>query len=86
MSVMGIISWCVFGLIVGALARLLLPGSQNISIVLTIILGVIGSFVGGAISSLIFGASENFVNPAGWIMSIVGAVIVLFAYVKLASK
>ncbi|MEW4526662.1 MAG: GlsB/YeaQ/YmgE family stress response membrane protein [Maioricimonas sp. JB045] len=84
MTITGIISWCFFGLIVGALARLFMPGRQTMSILLTIVLGVVGSFAGGAISSLLFGSSESLVNPAGWIMSIIGALIVLFAYTKLA--
>ena len=84
MTITGIISWCFFGLIVGALARLFMPGRQTMSILLTIVLGVVGSFAGGAISSLLFGSSESLINPAGWIMSIIGALIVLFAYTKLA--
>ena len=86
MSVMGIISWCIFGLIVGALARFIMPGRQNMNLLLTMILGIIGSFAGGAISTVIFGGSDSLKNPAGWIMSIVGALIVLFAYTRLTKK
>ncbi len=86
MSITGIISWCVFGLIVGAIARLLMPGRQNMGLLLTIALGIAGSFAGGAISSVLFGRSDSLINPAGWIMSIIGAMIVLFAYSKLAKK
>jgi len=80
-----VISWIVFGAIVGAIARFLVPGQQSMSIVMTIVLGVVGSFVGGAISWLIFGTPTGNINPAGWIMSIVGAIIVVLVYVRLQS-
>ena len=84
MTLMGIISWCVFGLVVGAIARFLLPGRQHMSWLLTMVLGIVGSFAGGAIAWLFSGKSGFDVNPAGWIMSIVGALIVLYLYSHLA--
>ena len=80
-----VISWIVFGGIVGAVARLLVPGKQSLSVVLTILLGIAGSFVGGAISWVLFGSPTGAVNPAGWIMSIVGAIIVVLVYARLQS-
>ena len=77
-----VISWIVFGGIVGAVARLLVPGSQPMSLLMTIGLGIVGSFVGGAISWLIFGTPTGNINPAGWIMSIVGAIIVVLVYIR----
>jgi uncharacterized membrane protein YeaQ/YmgE (transglycosylase-associated protein family) len=85
MSIGSVISWLVFGLVVGAIARLLLPGRQAMSWLMTIVLGVVGSFAGGAISGVIFGSSDRFVQPAGWIMSIIGALIVLFIYSRFAA-
>ena len=84
-SLFGIIGWCIFGLIVGAIARFLMPGRQHMSLLLTMVLGIVGSFAGGFISAVLFRSSESLVNPAGWIMSIVGALIVLFAYGKIAN-
>jgi uncharacterized membrane protein YeaQ/YmgE (transglycosylase-associated protein family) len=84
LSLMSIIGWCVFGLIVGAIARFLMPGRQQMNLLLTMALGIVGSFAGGFISSLLFGSSDSLVNPSGWIMSIVGALIVLFAYGRFA--
>lgn len=84
LSLMAVIGWCVFGLIVGAIARFLMPGQQQMSWLLTMVLGIVGSFAGGFISSLIFGNADSLVNPAGWIMSVVGALIVLFVYGKIA--
>ncbi len=77
------ISWIVFGLIVGALARFLVPGKQSMGCISTILLGVAGSFVGGGISWLIFGTPDNHINPAGWIMSILGGVVVVLAYIRM---
>ncbi len=82
-TIISILSWIVFGLVIGAIARFIMPGKQNIGLPLTIALGIVGSFAGGAISTLIFGSSESYLNPAGWIMSILGALIVLFGYMRL---
>jgi uncharacterized membrane protein YeaQ/YmgE (transglycosylase-associated protein family) len=77
-----IISLVVVGLIAGAVARLVVPGRQNLSIPMTILLGIIGSFVGGFLGSLIFGSGGNFLRPSGIIGSIIGAIIVLLLYLR----
>ncbi|TWT35535.1 hypothetical protein KOR34_04280 [Posidoniimonas corsicana] len=82
MDLFGVISWILFGLAVGAIARLLMPGRQRLGWLMTITLGVVGSFVGGALSTLLFASSDSFVRPSGWIMSILGAVVVLLAYLR----
>lgn len=79
-----VISWCIFGLIVGAIARLLVPGRQSMSIVATILLGIIGSFIGGFLGSLIFGGEITLRNPAGWIGGIIGAVIALLLFLRMS--
>jgi uncharacterized membrane protein YeaQ/YmgE (transglycosylase-associated protein family) len=78
-----VISWLVFGLIVGAIARLLLPGRQEMGWLMTIALGIVGSVLGGAISWLVFGTPNDAINPAGWIMSIIGGILVLAIYGKM---
>ena len=70
-----ILGWIVFGLIVGAIARFAYPGRQDVGLLRTTILGVVGSFVGGFVGWLIFGGSVF--QASGWIGSIVGALIVL---------
>jgi len=76
-----LIGWAIFGLIIGAIARLVMPGKQTMSWLMTMLLGVVGSFVGGGISYLLFGSGPSgAVQPAGWIMSFVGALIVLAIY------
>ena len=77
-----VISWLVFGLIVGAIARLLVPGRQSMGWLMTIVLGIVGSMVGGAISWLLFDTPDGTVNPASWLMSIAGAVIVVLLYIR----
>lgn len=83
-----IVTILVVGLIAGALARLLVPGKQNLSIPMTIVLGVVGSFVGGFLGFLIFGkdSSQGFLQPAGIIGSVIGAVIVLVIWLKVGGR
>ena len=83
-----IISLIVIGLIAGALARLVVPGRQNISIPMTILLGIVGSFVGGFLGFLLFqrDAMDGFFQPAGIIGSIIGAIIVLVLYLRFGSR
>lgn len=78
-----ILVWALFGLIAGAVARLLVPGRQPIGLLGTIALGIVGSLVGGAMTWLL---THEPLDPAGWIMSIVGAVIVLLIAVKTGSR
>lgn len=83
-----IVSIVIVGLIAGALARLLIPGKQDLSIVMTIVLGIVGSFVGGFLGYLIFGkdAVHGFIQPSGIIGSIIGAVIVLFIWTRVGGR
>ncbi|HEY5822342.1 MAG TPA: GlsB/YeaQ/YmgE family stress response membrane protein [Propionibacteriaceae bacterium] len=83
-----IVSIIVVGLIAGFLARLIVPGKQNLSIGMTILLGIVGSFVGGFIGYLIFGkdAGSGFLQPAGIIGSIIGAIIVLLIWTRLGAR
>ena len=81
-TVFHIIGWLLFGLIVGAIARFLVRGKQPMSFLMTALLGIVGSLVGGGISWLIWGNPEGTYSPGGWIMSIVGAIIVVLIYVR----
>jgi uncharacterized membrane protein YeaQ/YmgE (transglycosylase-associated protein family) len=76
-----IIGWIVFGLIVGFIARALVPGRDNIGVLRTIALGVLGSVIGGFLFGLLTVGFRGF-QPAGWIGSVIGAVIVLLLYNK----
>ena len=76
MSFGSIISTIVVGLIVGAVAKLLMPGKDPGGFIVTILLGIAGAFIGTWIGRMFMG--ENY--AAGWIMSIVGAMILLLLY------
>jgi uncharacterized membrane protein YeaQ/YmgE (transglycosylase-associated protein family) len=76
---MNILWMIIFGAIVGAIAKLIMPGRDPGGIIVTIILGILGSIVGGfVIGALMPGRSAN--DPAGWIGSILGAILLLFIY------
>ena len=77
--ILTIIGWIVFGLIAGFIARALVPGKDDIGLLRTILLGVVGSVVGGFIFGLLTVGIRGF-QPAGWIGSIIGAVVVLLIY------
>ena len=84
-TILGLI---VVGLIAGLIARTVIPGKQNLGILLTIVLGIVGSFVGGFLGYLIFGSDPNggFLQPSGIIGSIIGAIIVLGIYVLVTRR
>ena len=75
---MGILGWIVFGLVVGAIAKLLMPGKDPGGIIVTMVLGVVGALLGGFIGRALgmYNANEG----AGFIMALVGAVLVLLIY------
>ncbi len=74
---MGIIAWIVFGFIIGLLARALVPGRQHMGFIMTTLLGVAGSLVGGLVASAFTGSSLSELHGAGFLGSLVGAVLLL---------
>jgi len=74
----GILGWILFGLVVGVIAKLVMPGRDPGGIFVTIILGIVGAVVGGFV-----GRAMGFYGPgqsAGWLMSIAGAILLLAVY------
>ena len=82
MGIMGIIGTIIVGFIVGVLARFFYPGAIPMGFLLTVALGIGGSLVGGLIGSLIWKSPDGKFQPAGWIMSIIGAVLLLWIYIN----
>ena len=77
---MSFIWWLIIGLIAGALARLIMPGRDPMGIIATILLGIVGSVIGGLVSWAIWGSDNGRFHPAGLLLSIIGAIIVLWIW------
>jgi uncharacterized membrane protein YeaQ/YmgE (transglycosylase-associated protein family) len=77
---MGILGWIIFGLVVGALAKLLMPGKDPGGFVVTTLLGIIGAVVGGFLGRLLGLYKEG--EPAGFIGALLGALLILWIYRK----
>ena len=76
-----IIGMIIIGAIAGFLARALVPGKDSMSIPATIVLGIVGSFVGGFLASLLFNSGSGaLLRPSGLIGSVIGAIIALLVY------
>ena len=80
---MGILSWIVFGLVVGIIAKLLMPGRDPGGVIVTLLIGLAGSFIGTLIGRVLWGGPGY---SAGWITSILGAVLLLWAYRAIAGR
>ena len=79
----GVLGWIVFGLIVGAIAKLLMPGRDPGGFIITMLLGIAGALVGGFLGRALGWYGPNV--SAGFLMSLVGAVVLLFIY-RLATR
>jgi uncharacterized membrane protein YeaQ/YmgE (transglycosylase-associated protein family) len=79
---MGILSWILFGLVVGVIAKLVTPGRDPGGFIITMLLGIAGALLGGFIGRAMgfYGPSES----AGWLMSIGGAIVLLVLYRMIA--
>jgi uncharacterized membrane protein YeaQ/YmgE (transglycosylase-associated protein family) len=84
MTMFSILGWIVFGLIIGALAKLVMPGRDPGGIIVTIVLGIIGALLGGWLGRAIglYGPEE----PAGFVMALIGALILLGLYRLLVAR
>lgn len=78
---MSIIGWIIFGLIVGVVAKLLMPGRDPGGMIVTILLGIGGGLIGGFIGRGLGWYGED--DPVGFVMAVIGAIVVLFAYRKI---
>jgi uncharacterized membrane protein YeaQ/YmgE (transglycosylase-associated protein family) len=77
----------LIGLVAGLLARLIMPGKDAMGLLATMILGIVGSLLGGLISFALWGwSTSGGIQPSGLIMSIVGAIVVLFVWRMIKSR
>ena len=74
----GVIGWIIFGLIVGAIAKLLMPGRDPGGIIVTMAIGIAGALLGGFVGRALGWYGEN--DGAGFLMSLLGAVLLLWIY------
>ena len=84
---MGWLSWILFGLAAGAVARIVVPGRHNIGCISTLAVGIVGALIGGLIGQVVLGHKVHF----GWdlkpfLLSVVGAVVLLLALEALAGR
>jgi len=83
MGILSIIGLIIVGFIVGVLARFFYPGAVNMGFWMTTLLGVGGSLVGGIVTGLLWRSSDGRFHRAGWIMSIVCAMALIWGYLNL---
>lgn len=81
---LSILGWVVFGLIVGALAKVVMPGRDPGGLLVTIVLGIAGALVGGFLGRSLGWYQSG--EPAGFIMATLGAVLLLFIYRRFAAR
>ena len=81
-----IIWYIIVGFIIGLIARAIMPGAQHLGFIMTTLLGIAGSVVGGFIARLFSKPEPGATfHPAGFIMSIIGAIVLLFVWIKLVA-
>lgn len=88
---MHVIWFILFGLIVGWVARFLMPGPQSMGLIMTSLLGMAGSFVGALLANLIKGKGATFdaaeaTDPFNWIAAIVGSILLLFVVRRISGR
>ena len=81
---MGIIGWIIFGLIVGIVAKFLMPGRDPCGVVITTVLGIVGAVLGGFLGRAVGWYGPN--DPVGFLMAVLGAIVLLVGYRMVARR
>lgn len=82
---MGILSWAIFGLIAGAIAKKIMPGQDPGGVFVTMLIGIAGALIGGFVGSLLGLGSVTGFNVGSFLIAVGGALILLWAYRKMKS-
>jgi uncharacterized membrane protein YeaQ/YmgE (transglycosylase-associated protein family) len=77
---MGIIAWIVFGLIAGAIAKMIMPGKDPGGIIITIIIGIVGAVIGGFIGTTLGYGDVTGFNFGSFVIAVLGAIVLLILY------
>ena len=77
---MGILTWIIFGLIAGAIAKFIMPGNDPGGFIITILIGIAGALIGGFIGSSLLGVDVTGFNFQSFLVAIGGALLLLFGY------
>ena len=83
---LGLIWWLIIGLVAGGLARLIMPGRDEMSLIATLLLGIAGSIVGGLVSWAIWGVDTEGFRPGGLLLSLLGAILLLWVWRTLKTR
>ena len=83
---MGILSWIVFGLIAGALAKWIMPGDDPGGIIVTIIIGIVGAFIGGYIGTILDLGTVSGFDIRSFFIAVLGAIVLLAGYRMMKKK
>jgi uncharacterized membrane protein YeaQ/YmgE (transglycosylase-associated protein family) len=81
---MSVLGWIIFGLIVGVVGKLLMPGKDPGGFIATVAIGIVGALIGGFLGRLVGMYGEN--DPVGFVMAVVGAIVFLWLYRLLARR
>jgi uncharacterized membrane protein YeaQ/YmgE (transglycosylase-associated protein family) len=81
---MGVLGWIIFGLVVGAIAKLLMPGRDAGGFIVTILLGIVGAVVSGFLGRAVGWYGPD--DPVGFVMALVGAIVMLVEYRQIARR
>ena len=79
-----ILVWCVYGIFVGSIAKSIVPGEENFGFLKTVALGIVGSYMGGAVCYIL--GQYSSLEPAGIFMGVVGSVVAILLHNKLIQK
>ncbi len=84
---MGVVSWILFGLVAGAVARLVVPGRQAIGCLATLAIGIVGALIGGLIGEVVLGSDVRFRWDLGpFLLAVAGSVVLLLALEALSGR